>query len=227
MPHSSKPCGHLLLGVSGSVHCIHVPSYLIEFRRSFCESLRVIMTSAAAQMIEPRILGLYCDEPVAVDMWGTAGGSMAPHVRLTQWADLFVVVPATGNTLAKAAHGIADNLLTSAIAASEDRVVFAPAMSAATYESPATGRNIRQLEEDGHYVYKPEAVTGITSGDFAPGYGPSVEGLLSHMWHVLMRRKKEAGWEAAVSTPPSHPSGDVAMPVPVVRQRPAPVGETS
>ena len=60
----------------------------------------------------------------------------------------------------------------------------------------------------------------MTWGDLAPGYGPRIEGLLSQMWQVLMRGRKEAGWEAAVNAPPSHPSGDVAMPVPVVRQRP-------
>lgn len=218
MPYSSKPCARLLVGVSASVHCVHLPSYLLEFKQSFCDELRVIMTPSAAEMIEPRILGLYCDEPVSTSIWGSGGGSVAPHVRLPRWADLFVVLPATANTLSKAATGIADNLLTTAILASEPGVIFAPAMNPVMYDRPAVQRTLTQLEDDGHYVCRPEPLTSVTTGAFDAGFGPTVETLLSHMWHVFMRRQKEAGWEAAVAQPPQHPSGDVAMPVPVIRR---------
>jgi len=185
--YSSLPCKRLLVGVSGSIHATHLIEYLVRFRREFAEQIRVIMTAAATQMIPPQPVELAADGPVLTDLWGTAD-IRSPHIRLTRWAELFVVVPATANTLGKAAGGIADDLLSTAILASEQPVVFAPSMNPTMWRNPAVQRNVSTLRADGHYVVEPLEGRSLTTGDLDTGLGPSPASLLTHLWIVHMCR---------------------------------------
>lgn len=202
---NNLPCGQLLLGVSGSIQCTQLTPFLITLKTEFAERIRIIMTETAANMVNPKTVELYTDEPVFVDPWGTSH-SPAPHVRLTRWADLFVVMPATANVIGKAANGIADDLLTTAIVASSTPVVFVPAMNPAMFRSPAVTRNIAQLEADGHYVVRPSAHVSVTTGEFDTGLGSSIDEVLPHLWHVLMKLLKNSYWQEAVSSPAATPA---------------------
>jgi phosphopantothenoylcysteine decarboxylase/phosphopantothenate--cysteine ligase len=77
----------------------------------------------------------------------------APHVSLPDWADLFLVLPASANIIGKAAHGIGDDLLSSAVVAATCPVAFVPSMNMQMWNKPAVQRNVRQLTEDGYHVF--------------------------------------------------------------------------
>lgn len=205
MARSSLPCGKLLLAVTGSIHCAQLPQYLLVLKREFAADIRILMTKMAATMCMPRSLELYTSHPVETDLWGSSE-LKAPHIRAVRWADLFVVIPATANILAKAAHGIADDLVSTAIVAAEKPVVFAPAMNPSMWRNPAVQRNVEQLARDGHYIVSPQVIVSVTTGDFDEGLGPTPETLLPHLWHVCMRQRQRAYWPRATAESPRCPS---------------------
>lgn len=199
------PCQRLLLGVSGSILSTQLSSYLIAFRREFASEIRIIMTATAAEMVDPRVLELYTDAPVFCNIWGTPA-IPAPHIRLTRWADMFLVLPATANLIGKAANGVADDLLSTAVVAADRPVVFAPSMNPMMFGSPAVERNLERLELDGHYIVWPSEHISVTTGNFDIGLTVSVDEILPHMWHVLMRRLREGYWDAATREKPLTPA---------------------
>jgi phosphopantothenoylcysteine decarboxylase / phosphopantothenate---cysteine ligase len=223
--YSSLPCSRLLIGVSGSIHAIQIVEYLVKFRQQFAAEIKVIMTPAAAAMVAPNTIELLTDGPVLIDVWGT-DEVKSPHITLTQWAELFVVLPASANTIGKAANGIADNLLSTAILASPLPAVFAPAMNPAMWASAAVRRNVATLRADGHYVVEPGTGVSITTGRLSAGLVPSPATLLPHLWHVQLRRLKEAYWAEATAEAPRTPSASKTL-IPVsdllagVRREPA------
>lgn len=218
--YSSLPCERLLVGISGSVHAVHLPEYLLRFKREFATEVRVIMTESATTMVNPRLVEVYSDSEVVCDIWGTTT-LKSPHIRLTRWADLFVVVPATANIIGKAANGIADDLLSTAILASPRPVVFAPSMNPTMYETPAMKRNLATLGQDGHYVVYPDEVTSVTTGEYDTGLGPNPDLVMKHLWHVHMRRVKEGYWDEATAAEPASPS--ITGAVTGVGAKPAPL----
>ncbi|MFN2488396.1 MAG: flavoprotein [Actinomycetota bacterium] len=140
---------HLLVGSCGSMAVLSLQTYLVHFSK-VAESTRVIMTRAAETFLVAGAIEALSGNPVYRDGWH--GGLRVPHLNLPEWADLFLVLPATANILAKAAHGIADDLLSSTILAAEPPVFFVPAMNPDMWQRRPVQRNVRMLEEDGHHV---------------------------------------------------------------------------
>lgn len=203
-----KMCANLLIGISSSIHALDVHHYLSLFRDTIAVEIKVIMTSNATDIADPRTVGLSCDDRVFVDLWDqSASVNRAPHLQLTQWADLFVIVPATANTIGKAANGIADDLLSTAILSYPKTVVFVPAMNPVMWDSKALQRNIEVLEKDGHYVIRPESVgieVGTTARDKVPA--PSAESVLPHLKHVRLRELRRDYWDEAIHEKPMTPA---------------------
>ena len=100
-------------------------------------------------------------------------------------------MPATANTLAKAAHGIADNLLTATILAANCPVVFAPSMNATMWCKSTTQRNVTQLRADGHTVIEPVSGTAVSDGEEGPGGLPDIGTILRNVEEVLSARASE------------------------------------
>lgn len=156
---------HLLVGVSGSIAVLGIQSYLAAFRALLADEVRVIMTDAAAEMLPPSTVALFCD---GVFAHGELTLERSPgHVELSRWADEFVVIPSTANLLGMVAHGIAPNLLTSAILASPRPVIFCPNANDVMWRKKAVQRNVRLLQEDGHKIIQPELTTAfeVASGE--------------------------------------------------------------
>ncbi|WP_406470380.1 flavoprotein [Streptomyces sp. NBC_01615] len=126
-----------------------------------------------------------------------AGQGCWPSLRL---------LPTTADILGKAAHSIADDLLSTAILASPRPVVFAPAMNPAMWDSPAVRRNVAQLAADGHHMLPMRPITSVTTGEFDTGLGPTPESVMPHLWHMLMRQLKNDYWAEATATPPAAPA---------------------
>ena len=140
---------HLLVGCCGAMAALSLQTYLVHFSK-VAASTRVIMTRAAERFLVPGAVEALIGNTVYGE--GRDGGLRVPHLNLPEWADLFLVLPATANMLGKAAHGIADDLLSSAILAAQPPVFFVPSMNPEMWRRPAVQRNVRILEGDGHHV---------------------------------------------------------------------------
>ncbi|QIN83365.1 Mersacidin decarboxylase [Rubrobacter tropicus] len=145
---------HLLVGVSGSIAILNLPTYLVALRAAFAREVRVIMTGAAAQLLSPSTVALLCDE-VFLDEVPTSQ-KRPGHVELANWADMFLILPASANILGQAANGLAQNLLTTTILASQTPVIFCPNLNEKMWSKEAVQRNLRTLTEDGHVVVGPK-----------------------------------------------------------------------
>ncbi|MFH1928509.1 MAG: bifunctional phosphopantothenoylcysteine decarboxylase/phosphopantothenate--cysteine ligase CoaBC [Chloroflexota bacterium] len=115
----------------------------------------VIMTEAATRFVTPLTLQTLTHRPVSLDMFRLLEETDMTHIALSERADVIIVAPVTANTIAKLAHGLADNLLTATILATRAPVLLAPAMNADMYANPATQANLRTLKERGFFIDGP------------------------------------------------------------------------
>jgi phosphopantothenoylcysteine decarboxylase/phosphopantothenate--cysteine ligase len=163
---TASPAGEhprVLLGVGGGIAAYKV----CELLRRLTESghrVRVIPTRDALRFVGEPTWAALSGEPVATEVWSDV--AEVPHVRLGQGADLVFVAPATADLLAKAAHGMADDLLTNTLLTARCPVVFAPAMHTEMWEHPATQANVATLRSRGCVVIEPAVgrLTGVDSG---------------------------------------------------------------
>jgi phosphopantothenoylcysteine synthetase/decarboxylase len=155
----------LLVGVSGSVAVLNLPSYLATLRAELASEVRVIMTSAAASMMPPSTVALICDG-VFLDQ-RPAVEKKPGHIELARWCEMFVVLPATANVIGQAANGLGSNLLTTTILASPKPVVFYPNVNDVMWSKAAVQRNVETLREDGHVVIEPDVAVAyeVDSGE--------------------------------------------------------------
>ncbi|MFP1626498.1 flavoprotein [Streptomyces sp. 5K101] len=159
----------LLWGVCGSFSAVAVPHVNAWLRGTVgVQEIRTVMTTQAHALMGPRMIEAVTGH-MPVTVWEDHKGGGAAHVALGAWADVLVVLPATANLLAKAAHGIADDVLTATLLAAECPVVIAPVMNAAMWSKPAVRRNVDQLREDGYQIVEPKDGISLTEGRREPG----------------------------------------------------------
>ena len=173
---------HLLVGVSGSIAVLNLPTYLVFLRATFANEVRVIMTPAAARLLPPTTVTLFCDEVLLDEEHPREKRS--GHVELANWADMILVLPASANTLGQVANGLAQNLLTMTVLASPVPVVFCPNLNEKMWSKKAVQRNLRTLEEDGHVVVQPERAPAyeVGTGEISDsGVLPEPEILVEHL----------------------------------------------
>jgi phosphopantothenoylcysteine decarboxylase/phosphopantothenate--cysteine ligase len=154
---------HVVLGVSGGIAAYKA----CELLRRFTESghdVTVVPTAAALEFVGAPTWAALSGKPVATDVW--SGVHEVPHVRIGQSADLVVVAPATADLMAKAAHGLADDLLTNTLLTARCPVVMAPAMHTEMWEHAATRANVETLRRRGVVVVEPAEgrLTGVDTG---------------------------------------------------------------
>ncbi|NYD42049.1 phosphopantothenoylcysteine decarboxylase/phosphopantothenate--cysteine ligase [Nocardioides panaciterrulae] len=158
-----------------------------ELLRRFTESghdVTVVPTAAALEFVGAPTWAALSGKPVATDVW--SGVHQVPHVRIGQQADLVVVAPATADLLAKAAHGLADDLLTNTLLTARCPVVFAPAMHTEMWEHAATRANVATLRERGCVVIEP-AEGRLTGKDTGKGRLPEPGEIFELCGQVLAR----------------------------------------
>src|SRR5687767_11188340 len=153
----------IVLGVSGGIAAYKA----CELLRRFTESghdVTVVPTAAALEFVGAATWAALSGKPVATDVWAQV--HEVPHVRIGQSADLVVVAPATADLLGKAAHGLADDLLTNTLLTARCPVVLAPAMHTEMWEHPATVDNVATLRRRGVIVIEPGSgrLTGADTG---------------------------------------------------------------
>lgn len=152
----------ILLGITGGIAAYKI-AFLIRILKKNGADVKCIMTPAARDFISPLVVSTLSENPVGIEFWNKEDGSWNNHVDYGMWADLFVIAPATANTLAKMAQGSCDNLLLACYLSMKGKTLVAPAMDLDMYAHPTTRRNLDQLKADGVGVIPAE------SGELASG----------------------------------------------------------
>ncbi|MFJ2132156.1 bifunctional phosphopantothenoylcysteine decarboxylase/phosphopantothenate--cysteine ligase CoaBC [Streptomyces sp. NPDC087845] len=178
----------VVLGVSGGIAAYKA----CELLRRLTESghdVRVVPTGSALHFVGAATWSALSGHPVSTEVWNDV--HEVPHVRIGQGADLVVVAPATADLLARAAHGLADDLLTNTLLTARCPVVFAPAMHTEMWEHPATRENVATLRRRGAVVIEP-AVGRLTGVDTGKGRLPDPGEIFEVCRRVLARGPAEA-----------------------------------
>ncbi|WKD37525.1 bifunctional phosphopantothenoylcysteine decarboxylase/phosphopantothenate--cysteine ligase CoaBC [Streptomyces xanthophaeus] len=173
----------VVLGVSGGIAAYKA----CELLRRLTESghdVRVVPTAASLNFVGEATWSALSGNPASTEVWESV--HEVPHVRIGQSAELVVVAPATADMLAKAAHGLADDLLTNTLLTARCPVVFAPAMHTEMWEHPATQENVATLRRRGALVIEP-AVGRLTGKDTGKGRLPDPEEIFEVCRRVLAR----------------------------------------
>lgn len=173
----------VVLGVSGGIAAYKA----CELLRRLTESghdVRVVPTESSLHFVGAATWSALSGHPVSTEVWNDV--HEVPHVRIGQHADLVVVAPATADMLAKAAHGLADDLLTNTLLTARCPVVFAPAMHTEMWEHPATQENVATLRRRGAVVIEP-AVGRLTGVDTGKGRLPDPAEIFEVCRRVLAR----------------------------------------
>jgi len=159
---------NILIGVSGGISAYKVPLLLRKFKEKGA-IVKIILTDNAKKFVSPVVLSVLSDG-VFDSLWEND----IPHISLPGEADLFIILPADYNIIGKAASGVADDLLTSAISAYDKEILFFPSMNDKMYKNPILQRNIDYLEEYGHKVVDPSK-GALACGKEGKGRLPSIE----------------------------------------------------
>ena len=144
----------IVLGVTGGIAVYKAVDLVSKLRKEGAE-VRVVMTDSAAKFVTPLTFKEISGNVVAVSMWAEAHEFNVEHIALADWADLMIIAPATANILAKAANGIADDLLSTVILASKTPIILCPAMNCQMFDNPITQNNLKKLADYGFIIMQP------------------------------------------------------------------------
>ena len=197
---------HVILGVTGGI-AAYKAAYLVRSLVKAGAEVKVIMTENAKKFVAPLTFSTLSGNPVYTEFFNPENGEWHSHVKLGLWADLFIIAPATANTIAKMAHGIADNLLTTTYLSARCRTLVVPAMDLDMYAHTATQENLETLRQRGVIVMDP-ASGQLASGLEGKGRMPEPDDILSFASNVLTRQQDLAGKKILITAGPTYENID-------------------
>jgi phosphopantothenoylcysteine decarboxylase/phosphopantothenate--cysteine ligase len=174
---------HILLIVGGGI-AAYKACELVRTIRKAGHSVRCVLTKGGSQFVTPLTLGALSEDKVYTDLFDLKDEAEMGHIQLSRQADLVVVCPATADLLAKMHAGIADDLATTLLLATDKPVLAVPAMNVRMWQHPATRRNVAGLRADGVHVMDPDAGE-MACGEFGPGRLPEIERIFAEISHHL------------------------------------------
>lgn len=175
------------LGVTGGIAAYKAIEVLRGLQRAGCD-VRVCMTRHACEFIQPLTFRSLSGSYVIVDDYAPDNPDPIAHITFSQTIDLFIIAPATANTLAKLANGVADDFLSSTYLACTAPVLIAPAMNTTMWHHPATQRNLKKLRSDGVQIVEPDEGE-MACGTIGPGRLSEPERIVAAALDVLRDRK--------------------------------------
>ena len=196
----------VLLGVTGGIACYKAAALASALVKQHCD-VQVVMTRNATEFLTPVTFEQLTGNRVAVDTFDRNHPFQVEHVALADRADLVLIAPATANVLAKLAHGIADDMLTTTVLACDCPKMAAPAMNTRMYENPVTQDNLAALRRYGWEIIAP-ASGRLACGAVGPGKLPEPEDLLECVLHALSHTKDMAGLRLLVTAGPTQEALD-------------------
>ena len=195
----------ILLVVAGGIAAFKTPD-LVRRLRERGASVRIVLTDGGAQFVTPLTLQAVSEDKVYRDLWSLTDESEMGHIQLSRSADVILVAPATANILARMAHGLADDLATTVLLATDKPVIVAPAMNVRMYEHPATQANLALLAARGVTIIGPDA-GAMACGEFGPGRMSEPLAITASLADWFTRQagpKPLAGRHALVTSGPTH-----------------------
>lgn len=196
----------VLLGISGGIAAYKM-AHTVRLLKKLGAEVRCIMTPASCDFITPLTLSTLSQHPVAVDFYVKETGAWHNHVEWGEWADVFLIAPATANTLAKMAHGFSDNFLLATFLSARCQVMIAPAMDLDMYQHPTTKRNFFILEQDGHIILPAESGF-LASGLSGQGRLPEPETLVTHVTAFLLQDEQWKNRKVLITAGPTYEAID-------------------
>jgi phosphopantothenoylcysteine decarboxylase/phosphopantothenate--cysteine ligase len=168
-------------------------------------SVRAILTKSGAEFVTPLSLAVLCEEKVFTHLFDLKDEAEIGHIRLSREADLIVVAPATADLIAKMAHGLADDLASTVLLASDKKVLVAPAMNVRMWQHPATRRNVATLRADGMVLAGPDEGE-MACGEYGPGRMAEPQAILDAIESLLGTRQKGplGGRRVLITSGPTH-----------------------
>ena len=192
----------ILLIVGGGI-AAYKACELIRLIRKAGGSVRCVLTAGGERFVTPMTLAALSEAPVHTSLWDLKDEAEMGHIQLSREADLLVLCPATADLLAKMAAGIADDLATTLLLATDKRVLAAPAMNVRMWQHEATRRNVAQLRADGVTIVEPDEGE-MACGEYGPGRLPEPEAILTAIEAALGGVGPLAGRHMLVTAGPTH-----------------------
>lgn len=193
---------HILLGITGSI-AAYKAALLVRLLVKEGAEVRVVMTEMAKAFVSPLTFATLSKHPIAVDFYNPENGDWHSHVSMGCWADIYVIAPASANTISKMAHGIADNLLLTTYLSAKCRVAVAPAMDLDMFRHQATQESLAILRERGVAIIEPSSGE-LASGLEGKGRMEEPENILLHIHGILSRGGTLAGKRVVITAGPTH-----------------------
>ena len=195
----------VVLGVTGGIACYKAVE-LVRLLVKDSHRVQVIMTRGAMEFVTPLTFQTLTGHPVATEIFSLTQESEIGHINLADSADLFVIAPATANIIGKIANGIADDLLTTVIMATQAPVLISPAMNIHMFENPIVQENLRKLRRVGYHVLDP-AEGFLACGYEGKGRLPDPEKIADEV-ERLLAKKDLAGERLLITAGPNRESLD-------------------
>ena len=188
---------HILLGITGSI-AAYKAAMLCRLLRVAGAEVKVVMTPTAKEFITPVTMATLSKNPIAVEFYNPENGDWHSHISMGEWADCYLIAPATANTLAKMAYGIADNLLLTTYLSARCKTVVAPAMDCDMFCHAATQENLAKLRERGVVILEsPEGE--LASGLMGKGRMMEPEQIVEAVDKLLSTEQTLAGKRVMVT----------------------------
>jgi phosphopantothenoylcysteine decarboxylase/phosphopantothenate--cysteine ligase len=196
----------ILIGITGSISAYKIP-LLVRLLVKEGAEVRIIMTPMAREFVTPLTLSTLSGKPVYTDFFEKEDGSWHSHVDLGNWADVYLIAPASATTMGKMVNGVADNLLIATYLAAKCPVYFAPAMDVDMFHHPSTQANIQKLTEYGNNLIEPE-VGELASGLTGAGRLQEPENILKVLTTHFEKKKALEGYKVLITAGPTFESID-------------------
>ncbi|MFP4025077.1 MAG: bifunctional phosphopantothenoylcysteine decarboxylase/phosphopantothenate--cysteine ligase CoaBC [Thiohalospira sp.] len=193
---------NILLGITGSI-AAYKAAFLVRLLVKEGANVKIVMTPLAKEFITPLTLATLSKNPILVDFFDPENGQWNSHVDLGAWSDLYLIAPATANTMGKMAHGIADNLLLTTYLSAKCPVMVAPAMDLDMYQHTANLKNIEILKSYGNIIIEPG--TGeLASGLLGKGRMEEPEFITQKVIDFFSSKKKLKNKKILVTAGPTY-----------------------
>lgn len=192
----------IIVGVTGSI-AAYKAATLVRLLVKEGAEVKVVMTELAKQFITPLTMATLSKHPVMVEFYNPENGDWHSHVDMGLWADLYLIAPATANTIGKMAHGIADNLLLTTYLSAKCPVMVAPAMDLDMYRHPATQRNLEVLKGYGNVIVEP-AEGELASGLVGKGRMAEPEEIVAFIRHFFAGKAELKGKKVLLTAGPTY-----------------------
>ena len=192
---------HILLIVSGGIAAVKIPELI---RRLTAQGARVtpVLTQSGAQFVTPLSIAALARSKVYTELFDLTEEAQMGHIELSRAADLVLVAPATAHIMAKMAQGLADDLASTLLLATDSPVMIAPSMNVRMWQHPATQRNLKWLQEDGVKIIGP-GDGEMACGEYGPGRMAEVDEILAQV-AGFFRSGPLAGRHVLVTSGPTH-----------------------